>query len=65
MSPAGVAGAWTDHVAVQATVGTDGGYVRSYNTGQSYFEVLDGSLRIKFEQWHLALKPSSEIAMAA
>jgi len=27
--------------------------------------VLDGTLRTKFEQWHPALKSSSEIGMAA
>lgn len=32
---------------------------------QTRTRVLDGTLRTKFEQWHPALKPSSEIAMAA
>lgn len=32
---------------------------------QTRTRVLDGTLCTKFEQWHPALKPSSEIEMAA
>jgi hypothetical protein len=32
---------------------------------QTRTRALDGTLRVKFEQWHPTLKPSSETEMAA